>query len=160
MHQLTQSKLPARELRRHLHRLLRLAFSIALWGALGAGCGTYRASGGAVSQVDPKGKSHDLSGKASWYGDRFQGRKTASGEPFDMNALTAAHKTLPFGTVVEVTRPDSGQVVKVRITDRGPFVKGRVIDLSRAAAQQLGMIRAGVVPVQLKIVQWGERARR
>jgi rare lipoprotein A len=88
-------------------------------------------------------------GPASWYGERHHGRRTASGEVFDMNALTAAHKTLPFGTRVRVRNPANGQQVVVRINDRGPFTGGRIIDLSRAAAERIGLIRAGVAPVVL-----------
>ena len=82
-------------------------------------------------------------GKVSWYGDRFHGRRTASGERFDMHELTAAHKTLPFGTRVKVRHLDTGKEVEVRINDRGPHVRGRIIDLSRAAAAALGMLQAG-----------------
>ncbi|MGQ7959285.1 septal ring lytic transglycosylase RlpA family protein [Pseudomonas sp. SP16.1] len=89
-------------------------------------------------------------GKASYYGDRHHGRKTASGERFDQHALTAAHRSLPFGSRVKVTNLNNGRSVVVRINDRGPFVRGRVIDLSRRAAQQLDMLRAGVVPVRLE----------
>ena len=85
-------------------------------------------------------------GVASFYSDRFQGATTASGEPFDQQALTAAHPSLPFGTKVLVTRPDTGQEVEVLINDRGPFVKGRIIDLSKRAARALGMIRRGTAP--------------
>jgi rare lipoprotein A len=86
-------------------------------------------------------------GRASWYGEQFHGRRTASGEVFNMNELTAAHKTLPFGTRVRVRNLITGQDVVVRINDRGPFTKGRVIDLSRTAAEQIGLIRYGVAPV-------------
>ncbi len=89
-------------------------------------------------------------GKASYYSDRLSGRKTANGERYDPRALTAAHRTLPFGTVVVVSRAD-GRSVRVRVNDRGPFAKGRIIDLSRAAAEQLGMIRAGVVDVTVTV---------
>jgi len=89
------------------------------------------------------------SGTASWYGNPFHGRKTASGEIFDMYALTAAHRTLPFNTIVTVTRLDNGVSVKVRITDRGPFAKNRIIDLSYAAAQKLGMIGTGTAEVKI-----------
>jgi rare lipoprotein A len=88
-------------------------------------------------------------GRASWYGRRFQGRPTASGEPFDMHDLTAAHKTLPFGTKVRVRSVRNGREVVVRINDRGPFVKGRVIDLSQAAMKALGLSARGVVRVEL-----------
>lgn len=82
-------------------------------------------------------------GVASWYGPGFQGRLTANGERFDMNELTAAHRTLPFGTHVEVESHSTGKKVRVRINDRGPFVGGRIIDLSKAAAQQLGIVNHG-----------------
>jgi rare lipoprotein A len=92
-------------------------------------------------------------GQAGWYGDRYHGRKTASGERFDQNAMTAAHRTLPFGTVVQVKNLTNGRTVEVRINDRGPFGrKTRIIDLSRAAARVLDMERAGVAPVELRIV--------
>ncbi len=90
-------------------------------------------------------------GIASWYGPRFHGRRTASGERFDMRALTAAHKTLPFGTLVRVRHLGSGREVDVRITDRGPFRHGRVIDVSQAAADALGMLDHGVNNVLLMV---------
>ncbi|AQU85025.1 MAG: septal ring lytic transglycosylase RlpA family protein [Halomonas sp.] len=99
--------------------------------------------------------AHELEvqrGVASFYSDRFQGATTASGERFDQQALTAAHPSLPFGTKVLVTRPDTGQKVEVLINDRGPFVQGRVIDLSKRAASKLGMIRRGVAPVMITLV--------
>lgn len=86
-------------------------------------------------------------GQASWYGPGFHGRPTASGERFNQNAMTAAHRSLPFGTVVTVTSGDRS--VTVTINDRGPFIAGRVIDLSRAAAERLGMTQRGVAPVCL-----------
>ncbi|NYS60260.1 septal ring lytic transglycosylase RlpA family protein [Vreelandella salicampi] len=86
-------------------------------------------------------------GKASYYSDRFQGATTASGETFNQQALTAAHPSLPFGTKVLVTRPDTGQAVEVIINDRGPYVQGRIIDLSKRAARQLDMLKRGVAPV-------------
>ncbi|MDR1922665.1 MAG: septal ring lytic transglycosylase RlpA family protein [Candidatus Adiutrix sp.] len=98
-------------------------------------------------------------GQASWYGEPFHGRKTASGEVYDMNKISAAHKTLPLHTWVEVTNLDNKKVMTMRINDRGPFIKGRVIDLSRAAAQEMGMLRAGLARVSLKAIT-GEQARR
>ena len=92
-------------------------------------------------------------GVASYYGRRFHGRQTANGERFDMNALTAAHKTLPFGSRVRVTNPRNGRSVVVRINDRGPFVRGRHIDLSRAAAEQIGIIRSGHGTVELELLE-------
>lgn len=91
-------------------------------------------------------------GKVSYLARKFTGRKTASGEQFDPNALTMAHKTLPFGTLVRVTNPLNGKSVQVRVNDRGPFTAGRVADLSHAAARQIDMLRAGVAHVRLEIV--------
>jgi rare lipoprotein A len=88
-------------------------------------------------------------GMASWYGSAFQGRRTASGERFDMNQLTAAHKTLPLGTVVQVRNPLNGKTVDVTINDRGPFIKGRIIDLSYRAALALGIVQSGRQPVEV-----------
>ncbi len=90
-------------------------------------------------------------GAASWYGRRFHGRRTASGERYDMNALTAAHRTLPFGTVVRVRSQVTGRAVDVRINDRGPHVAGRIIDLSQAAAEALGLMGLGIKPVVLLV---------
>jgi rare lipoprotein A len=90
-------------------------------------------------------------GKASWYGPRFNGRRTANGERYSMTELTAAHKTLPFGTVVRVRSLVNGKEVDVRINDRGPFSRGRVIDLSRAAAEAIGMLGLGVKDVLLLV---------
>lgn len=89
-------------------------------------------------------------GRASFYADAFQGRKTANGERFRQGRRTAAHKTLPFGTKVKVTNLKNGRTVTVRINDRGPFVSGRVIDLSRKAAGRLGMVNDGVAEVRLR----------
>lgn len=91
-------------------------------------------------------------GTASWYGRELAGRPTASGEPFRPGRRTAAHPTLPFGTVVKVTRTDTGRSVRVTINDRGPYTKGRVIDLARRAARRLDMIDAGVATVELRVV--------
>ena len=93
-----------------------------------------------------------ISGKASWYGGKFHGRPTASGEKFDKNGLTAAHRTLPFGTKVRVTNRANGRTVIVRVNDRGPFIHSRIIDLSRAAADRIGMITRGTAPVSLEIL--------
>ena len=91
-------------------------------------------------------------GGASWYGIQFHQRKTASGERFDMTAMTAAHKTLPFNTRVCVRSLVTGSEVLVRITDRGPYAQGRIIDLSRAAAERIGMIGLGIKQVALTII--------
>ncbi|AQZ93513.1 septal ring lytic transglycosylase RlpA family protein [Halopseudomonas phragmitis] len=90
-------------------------------------------------------------GKASFYSSRLHGRRTASGEPYDQGSMTAAHPSLPFGTLVRVTNLNNGRSVVLRINDRGPFVGGRVIDVSRVAAEQLGMVRAGSVRVRVEL---------
>ena len=89
-------------------------------------------------------------GLASWYGGKFQGRRTASGEIYDKNKFTAAHKTLPFGMLVKVTNMENGKSATVRINDRGPFVEGRIIDLSQAAATEIGMTGKGLVQVRIE----------
>jgi len=90
------------------------------------------------------------SGKASYYADKFEGRRTASGETFHQNAMTGAHRTLPFGTKVKVINLANGRSVKVRINDRGPYAQGRVIDLSKKAARKLGIVSTGVAPVEIQ----------
>ncbi|EDL50127.1 septal ring lytic transglycosylase RlpA family protein [Erythrobacter sp. SD-21] len=92
------------------------------------------------------------SGVASYYGKRFHGRRTANGERFDMHGYTAAHRTLPFGSLVRVTNPSTGKSVTVRINDRGPFTRGRTIDLSRAAATEIGLIARGHGTVELDLL--------
>ncbi len=100
-------------------------------------------------------------GQASYYGNSLAGHKTASGERYDPRAFTAAHRTLALGTVARVRRADTGAVVYVRITDRGPFGSShRIIDLSHAAAERLGMIRAGVAEVRLEVVEYGRKPSR
>jgi len=95
-------------------------------------------------------------GIASWYGPGFQGNRTANGEIYDMNGISAAHKSLPFGTIVRVVDLDTGRSVVVRINDRGPFIKGRIIDLSKGAAEKLGIVDKGIARVGLRIVRWPE----
>ena len=104
------------------------------------------------SDGDTGGKSYQ-SGVASWYGGYFHGRTTANGEKYNQWAMTAAHKTLPFGTRVKVTNTRNGDSVIVRINDRGPFIAGRIIDLSKAAANDIGM--SGVAPVKVAILGKG-----
>jgi rare lipoprotein A len=102
---------------------------------------------------DTKPRSDVQVGDATWYGRQFAGRRTANGERFDPNKMTAAHRSLPLGTWVEVTRVDTGQRVRVRITDRGPFGhEERIIDLSRAAGAKLGMLKRGVAHVEVRVV--------
>ena len=117
------------------------------------GCATGRAS--RIESSAPSGQTLSgqiLSGQASWYGRPHHGRRTASGEIYDMHKMTAAHRTLPLGTRVLVTNRDNGRTVEVRINDRGPFRKDRVLDLSYAAARSLGAVGEGLIPVTLKIV--------
>ena len=102
----------------------------------------------ASSAPEPKGQE----GKASWYGPRFQGRRTASGERYNMHAMTAAHRSLPLGSYARVTMVTTGKSVVVRITDRGPYVKHRIIDLSKAAATKLGLLHHGVGEVVVQSV--------
>ena len=92
------------------------------------------------------------SGVASYYADKFNGRRTASGETFSNRAMTAAHRTLPFGTRLRVTNPANGRSVVVRVNDRGPFHGGRVLDLSRTAADQVGIVQRGHGPVELALL--------
>ena len=110
-------------------------------------------SGSAVTSAYAESATvRTISGPASWYGPGFHGRKTANGERFDQNALTAAHRTLPFGTKVRVTCRTSGKSVTVRINDRGPFHGNRVLDLSRGAASKIGIIGAGVGKVKIEVL--------
>lgn len=109
---------------------------------------------GTIAALLPAGLAAE-EGLASWYGGHFQGRQTANGEIFDTNQLTAAHKSLPFGTIVQVMHKESLRTVQVRINDRGPFVAGRIIDLSRAAADAIGLTAQGVAPVRLTIMKPG-----
>jgi rare lipoprotein A len=102
-----------------------------------------------VEQVE---EGYTEKGIASWYGEPYHGRRTASGEVYDMHRMTAAHKTLPFGSIVKINRSDTGADVKVRINDRGPFIEGRIIDLSYAAAKKIGLDHDGVAPVKIKVV--------
>ncbi len=95
--------------------------------------------------------AHTETGKASYYGSR--GGKTANGERVNPKALTAAHKTLPFGTIVRVTADRNGKTVDVRINDRGPFIRGRIIDLTPAAFAKLAPLRHGVIPVSIRVIQ-------
>jgi len=101
------------------------------------------------SQITTQGKYR---GVASYYDDKFEGRMTANGEIFNQFELTAAHNTLPFGTIVEVTNLKTGKKVHVRINDRGPFAEGRIIDLSKSAAAEIGMLEDGIAEVEIEII--------
>jgi len=100
-------------------------------------------------KADP---DYDEKGVASWYGEQFHNRNTANGEVFDMDLITAAHKTLPLPSIVEVTDLDTGKKLRVRVNDRGPFVPGRIIDLSKGAAQKLGIYKKGVARVRVRYI--------
>jgi rare lipoprotein A len=112
--------------------------------------GPARRSNKPIALPPPAGYTEE--GNASWYGEPFNGRRASNGELYDMYKLTAAHRTLPFDTVVRVTNLSNGKATSVRITDRGPFVDNRIIDLSLAAAREIDSIGAGVVPVRLEII--------
>ena len=99
------------------------------------------------------------SGEASWYGPGFHGKQTASGEVYDMEAMTAAHKKLPFGARVRIHNLDNGRQTEVRINDRGPFARGRIIDLSRAAARDIGMLGSGTARVRIQVLEGATTAR-
>ncbi|MBV5309884.1 septal ring lytic transglycosylase RlpA family protein [Chromatium okenii] len=98
------------------------------------------------------GSGQTQKGMASYYHDRFHGRKTASGQRYNRNRFTAAHKTLPLGTKLEVTNTRNGRSIVVQVNDRGPFAKGRVLDLSREAASELGMLSRGVARIEYRVV--------
>ncbi|MFT7682432.1 MAG: rare lipoprotein A [Moritella dasanensis] len=128
---------------------LSLIFTICVLAML-TGCSSTLATGS--PKTIAYSKSHELVGQASWYGQRFHGKLTASGETYNMRAYTAAHKTLPFGTVVRVVNTTNNKSVDVKINDRGPFVSGRIIDLSQKAFEQIGNTSKGVVPVRIEIL--------
>ncbi len=108
---------------------------------------------GALSACGGSKSAFTQSGQGSYYADKFAGRATTSGAPYRPGGLTAAHNTLPFGTKIKVTNVRNGRSVKVVVNDRGPHVQGRIVDVSKRAARKLGLIEAGVVPVQLKVVR-------
>jgi rare lipoprotein A len=144
---------------------LRRAAVLFLLPALSfaAGCGSGSPRFTSRDRSDPASREpsspSQLEGVASYYASDFNGRKTASGELYDMNELTAAHRTLPFGTKVKVTNLDTGKTVVVRINDRGPFKDDRVIDLSLGAAKQLGLIAMGTGRVILQILEMGIQSK-
>jgi len=143
------------------HWARSLLFLTALVLALG-GCATaYRpAATPPAAQVPPRPEAPQpksagstiQTGRASWYGEPHHGRRTASGEIFDMHKLTAAHRTLPFGTRLLVTNLRNGNTAEVRVNDRGPIVPGRIIDLSYAAAEELGAVSKGTFPVRIQVM--------
>jgi rare lipoprotein A len=137
-----------------VHRLLVLTCALLIL----SGCGKkVRVS----APIPPAAAASELEGIASYYGEPYHGRRTANGEVFDTyKGMTAAHRTLPFNTLVRVTNKANGKEVDVRINDRGPFIEGRVIDLSLLAARQIDLERAGITPVKLKVLKEGEADRR
>jgi rare lipoprotein A len=130
--------------------------ALAIWAL--SGCATLDAppsphgDPALASRVDRRDAGPAEVGIASWYGEFHHGLTTASGEIFDMTQLTAAHRTLPLGTRVQVTNLENGRTVRVRVNDRGPYFEGRVVDLSRAAASALDMVERGVAPVLVATV--------
>ena len=120
-------------------------------------CGVTKRGSRVASLEDIKSGAVLETGLASWYGPKFHGRTTANGERYNMNGLTAAHKTLPFNTVVRVENVDNGRTVDVRINDRGPFVGNRIIDLSRRAAEEIDMIGSGTAEVRVILLEDGDR---
>jgi len=97
-----------------------------------------------------------LEGVASYYADEFHGKRTSNGEIYDMNDLTAAHRTFPFGTKVRITNLENGKTVLVRVNDRGPFHEGRIIDLSLGAATELDLVKIGTARVRIEVLEWGK----
>jgi rare lipoprotein A len=131
-----------------LTSIVLFVLSLAVLNGCAGSSGSAR--GSSSSRAGSNGGAQ--TGVASYYADKYHGRTTASGERFDTNKLTAAHRTLPFGTRVRVTNLDNGKQVIVKVNDRGPFVKGRIIDLSRAAAKRVDMIRAGLAKVKVEVL--------
>ena len=109
--------------------------------------------------LGPDAWKNEMEGIASWYGVEFAGKLTSNGEIYDMYAMTAAHKTLPLGTVVKVNNMDNGKSVEVRINDRGPYVVGRIIDLTKSGAEAIGIVGTGTAHVKLEIVKWPEPSK-
>ncbi len=130
---------------------MRKALVVALAAVVAAGCAHKRRTNAKVPAIARIG--HTESGLASWYGYPYHGRPAADGEIYDMETLVAAHRTLPFQTWVRVTNLTNGKTVEVRIIDRGPFVHGRIIDLSRAAARQIDLIKPGIAKVRLEVIR-------
>jgi peptidoglycan lytic transglycosylase len=130
--------------------LLLLLGSWGIWGCAAAAPQAEVRPPGPSETIAPSSARSEV-GLASWYGSFHQGLLTASGEVFDMTRLTAAHRSLPLGARVRVTNMENGRVVRVRVNDRGPYVPGRIVDLSRQAAQVLGMIDHGVALVRLDL---------
>ena len=130
-------------------RVPLFALSVALLFSVAA-CST--SSTGSSSKSTASKGSYSAKGEASYYADSLQGRKTASGQPYDKGKMTAAHRKLAFGTKVRVTNLENGKTVTVVVNDRGPFIDGRIIDVSRRAAESLQFVRQGVTDVRIEVV--------
>lgn len=158
----SRSSRPARTLRNGMAIAATLMFPLS---GMSASAGAESSASDSFAATPAPTIAHDVvvhsgpeqriigGGSASYYAAKFHGRSTASGERFDNGALTAAHRSLPFGSLVRVINPANGKSVTVRINDRGPFTKGRVIDVSRAAAEELGLIARGHALVQLALIE-------
>ena len=132
---------------RYRFRLNDILFLTVLFASLVVGCSS------TTDKADSSTTGYEEAGKASYYASKFQGRKTASGEPYDQSKLTAAHRKLPFGTTVKVTNLQNGRSVTVRVNDRGPYIKGRIIDLSSSAFNRIANLKKGIIEVRLEIVK-------
>jgi rare lipoprotein A len=138
--------------------MAKVVFLLLAAVIIDAGVQTKTMNGSELSLL-PKSKPgavlYSTRGIASYYADAFDGKTTSDGEEFDMNALTAAHKSFPFNTIARVTDLTTGRSVKVRINDRGPFWENRVIDLSRGAAEKIGILDRGIALVRIDVMKWG-----
>lgn len=141
-------------------------WGILIFVVLHIGCVPYYEQAGYDERRPPEtesrvsetyGEGYETEGLASFMADEMHGKRTASGKIFNLREMTAAHPTLPFGTIVEVTNLKNNQKVQVEIIDRGPFVKGRVIDVSFQAAKELGFVESGTAKVRLKIIRMGSK---
>ncbi len=135
------------------HRHLVVAVLLSCSAFLLGGCSRKRVHASNPAQPSVAPLVEETTGYASWYGHPYHGRRTSNGETYDMNTMTAAHRTLPFDTVVKVSNLSNGKAVTVRINDRGPFVKDRIIDLSYLAAKQIDMVGPGTARVNLEILK-------
>lgn len=136
-----------------------LAASVAIAAAMCIAPATARAEAAQASEEPSFAPGWHQQGRISYYGKRFDSKPTASGEPFDPDAMTMAHKTLPLGSIVRVKNLRNGRSVELRVNDRGPYEKGRIADVSRAAARQLGMLRHGVTRARIELLKVGDDPR-
>jgi rare lipoprotein A len=125
--------------------------SVVASGCAQVGSAYYGITGSPMNCAEAR--DYTATGTASWYGKTHQGHRTASGAPFDMNGMTAAHRTLPFGTKIRVTNTKNGRSVVLTINDRGPFIKGRLLDVSYRAAQELQFVRAGLTTARIDVIE-------